>query len=143
MGRSFPLLRSVVLDTTDARALAEFYRQLLGYTYRPGDEAPPAGEPDARGTDWLVLLDPQARVRLAFQQVAELRRSTWPEGEVPQQIHLDLTVATPAELAEQHARALSLGATLLLDRSDDAEEALYVYADPEGHPFCIFVGPEQ
>jgi hypothetical protein len=31
---AFPTLRSVVLDTTDARALGEFYRQLLGYKYR-------------------------------------------------------------------------------------------------------------
>jgi catechol-2,3-dioxygenase len=28
--QGFPALRHVVLDTTDARALAEFYRQLLG-----------------------------------------------------------------------------------------------------------------
>lgn len=141
MRGSFPSLRSVVLDTTDARGLAEFYRQLLGYSYRPGDEAPPPGEPDALASDWLVLVDPDGRVRLAFQHVDELRRTTWPRGEVPQQIHLDMTVATPGELAEQHERALSLGATLLLDRSDDAEEPLYVYADPDGHPFCIFVGP--
>ena len=44
-----------------------------------------------------------------------------------------------AALAEQHARAHALGARLLLDRSDDPNELLYVYADPEGHPFCIFV----
>jgi Glyoxalase-like domain len=35
---SFPVLRQVVLDTTDARTLAEFYRQLLGFSYRSGDE---------------------------------------------------------------------------------------------------------
>ena len=28
---------------------------------------------------------------------------------------------------------------LRYDRSDDAEEPLRVYADPAGHPFCIFV----
>ena len=39
----------------------------------------------------------------------------------------------------QHRRALALGAELLLDRSADPEEPLYVYADPAGHPFCIFV----
>ena len=118
------------------------YDQLRAGGYRPGDEAPPEGEPDDRGSDWLVLLDPEGWVQLAFQQVPRLRRTTWPDGEVPQQVHLDLTVTTPAELAEQHERALSLGATLLLDRSDDAEEPLYVYADPQGHPFCIFVAPE-
>ena len=40
--QGFPELQQVVLDSTDARALAEFYRQLLGYKYRPGDEPPPA-----------------------------------------------------------------------------------------------------
>lgn len=30
-------------------------------------------------------------------------------------------------------------ARLLLDRADDVEEPLRVYADPAGHPFCIFV----
>ena len=47
-----------VLDTTDPRALAEFYRELLGWSYRPGDEPPAAGEPDPRGQDWLVLTSP-------------------------------------------------------------------------------------
>ena len=54
-------------------------------------------------------------------------------------LHLDTTVPTLPDLRSQHERALSLGARLLLDRSDDAEEPLYVYADPAGHPFCIFV----
>jgi Glyoxalase-like domain len=40
-----PTLRQVVLDCEDARALAEFYRQLLGYQYRPGDEPPADGMP--------------------------------------------------------------------------------------------------
>ncbi len=30
---------------------------------------------------------------------------------------------------------------ILLDRFDDPEEPLYVFADPAGHPFCIFVSP--
>lgn len=33
-----------------------------------------------------------------------------------------------------------LGAQVLMDRSDDPEEPLRVYADPAGHSFCIFVG---
>jgi catechol 2,3-dioxygenase-like lactoylglutathione lyase family enzyme len=139
MPGSLPTLRSVVLDTTDARSLAEFYRQLLGYEYRPGDEPPPPGEPDPRGADWLVLVDPAGRGRLAFQQVTELPRPTWPQVGVPQQLHLDLSVPSLEDLRDQHDRALSLGARLLFDRSVDPEEPLYVYADPTGHPFCIFV----
>jgi len=48
-------------------------------------------------------------------------------------------VPTRQSLDDQHTRALALGATLLFDRSDDAQEPLRVYADPAGHPFCIFV----
>lgn len=135
-----PELRQVVLDCTDARELAEFYRELLGYRYRPGDEAPSAGEPDPEGEEWLVLQDPAGTTRVAFQQVAELPRATWPEGPIPQQLHLDLMVPTAQDLKVQHERALALGAQLLQDRFDDPEEPLRVYADPAGHPFCIFVG---
>ena len=65
--------------------------------------------------------------------------STWPTTDVPQQIHLDLTVPDKEVLEEQHRRAMDLGARLLLDDSDDPEEPIYIYADPDGHPFCIFV----
>lgn len=135
----FPDLRQVVLDCTDARALAEFYRRLLGLRYRPGDDPPPAGEPDPAGRDWLVLQDATGTARVAFQQVAALPEATWPDGPVPQQLHLDLTVPTVQELDAQHERAVSLGARLLEDRSGDPEEPLRVYADPAGHSFCVFV----
>ena len=138
-GRGFPELRQVVLDCTDARTLAEFYRQLLGLQYRPGDEPPATGELDSTGHDWLVLRDSKGTNRLAFQQVAQLAEVTWPEGPIPQQLHLDLTVPTVQDLATQHERALALGASLLRDRSNDPEEPLRVYADPAGHPFCILV----
>jgi catechol 2,3-dioxygenase-like lactoylglutathione lyase family enzyme len=134
------MLRQVVLDCTDARASAEFYRRLLNLAYRPGDETPAPGEEDDRGEGWLVLQTPGGSPQLAFQEVAYLPEATWPEGSVPQQLHLDLTVATAAELEVQHERVLSLGGRLLLDRSDDPEESLRVYADLAGHPFCIFVG---
>ena len=130
-------LRGIVLDTTDARRLAEFYRELLGYAYRPGDEAPAPGVPDEK--DWLVLVGPPGTTRLAFQQVPSLPASTWPADGVPQQLHLDVTVATIGDLRAEQARALALGARLLEDRVDDPDEPLYVFADPAGHPFCIFV----
>jgi len=141
MAQTFPTLRSVVLDTTDARGLAEFYRQLLGYHYRPGDEPPPEEEPDTTGRHWLVLLDPAHKARLAFQQVDRMASSTWPNDGIPQQLHLDLSVPTVEELKSQRERALAIGARLLYDRFDDPVEPLYVFADPAGHPFCIFVVP--
>jgi catechol 2,3-dioxygenase-like lactoylglutathione lyase family enzyme len=133
-------LGQVVLDCVDARRLAEFYRELLGFLYRPGDEPPEPGGTDPRGQDWLVLRNPTGGWQLAFQQVPALPEATWPDGPYPQMAHLDLTVPTVAALDAEHARALDLGARLLRDRSDDIEEPLRVYADPAGHPFCIFVG---
>ena len=133
----FPDLLHTVLDTPDVRGLAEFYRQLLGLRYRPRDE--PASEGTSDDDDWLVLTDAQDNRKLAFQHVDHLERTTWPRPDVPMQMHLDLTVPDRETLEDQHFRALALGAELLFDRTEDPDEPLYVYADPAGHPFCIFV----
>ncbi len=132
-----PELLHTVLDTTDVRSLAEFYRQLLGLVYRPGDDPPTDGTTD--NADWLVLTDRAGVRKLAFQQVDELARTTWPRQDVPQQLHLDMTVPDRAALDRQRDRAVALGAELRLDRTDDPEEPLYALADPAGHIFCIFV----
>lgn len=133
----YPQLLHTVLDTTSPRELAEFYRQLLGLRYRPGDEPPTDGSPD--DADWLVLVDSDGMRKLAFQQVHRLTRTTWPEHDVPMQLHVDFTVSSAAELHRQRERAEALGAEVILDRTDDADEPLFVFADPSGHPFCIFV----
>jgi catechol 2,3-dioxygenase-like lactoylglutathione lyase family enzyme len=133
----YPRLLHTALDTTDARELAEFYRHLLGLQYREGDE--PADDDDG-DADWLVLVDSNGGRTLAFQRVERLERTTWPSHDVPMQMHLDFTVSSVSELQRQRERAESLGAQLLLDRTDDPDEPLYVLSDPSGHPFCIFVG---
>lgn len=56
------------------------------------------------------------------------------------QLHLDFRVPDAAELERHRGRAEELGARLLLDRTTDADEPLYVMGDPEGHPFCLLVG---
>lgn len=133
----YPQLLHTVLDTTRPRELAEFYRQFLGLVYRPGDEPPADGAPDE--ADWLVLADAGGVRKLAFQQVDHLARTTWPNHDVPMQLHVDFTVPSGAELRRQRERAEALGAELVLDRTDDPDEPLFVFADPSGHPFCIFV----
>jgi len=135
---SYPQLMHTALDAMDARGLAEFYRELLGLRYRPGDE-PPVGEA-ADDADWLVLVDGEGRRQFAFQQVAELPRATWPAHDVPMQLHVDFAVPTRDELERHRRRAEGLGATVLLDRTEDDGEPLYVLADPAGHPFCLLVG---
>jgi catechol 2,3-dioxygenase-like lactoylglutathione lyase family enzyme len=134
----YPQLLHTALDTTNARELAEFYRELLGLRYRPGDEPPADGAAD--DADWLVLVDASGARKLAFQQVDALPRATWPTAEIPMQIHLDFTVSSIGELERQRERAAALGARVLLDRTDDPDEPLYIFADLAGHPFCIFVG---
>ena len=131
-----PTIRQVVLDGTDVRQLAEFYRVLFGYTYRPGDEP---GAPGADDLQWLVLRGPAGAVQLAFQQVDELTPTTWPDDTVPMQLHLDCSVPDVEALQAVLHRARELGATVRFDRSDDPDEPLYVLTDPAGHPFCVFV----
>lgn len=140
MGRmtTYPVLMHTALDATDVRGLAEFYRQLLGLHYRPGDEVPDGG--DVAEADWLVLVDGDGRRVMAVNKVRELARATWPTDDVPKQMHQDFRVDGFDELDRQRRRAEELGATLLYDRSNDEGEPLYVLADPAGHPFCILVG---
>jgi catechol 2,3-dioxygenase-like lactoylglutathione lyase family enzyme len=133
----YPQLLHTALDATDVRQLAEFYRELLGLRYRPGDEPPADGTPD--DADWLVLVDSQGARKLAFQRVDSLPRTTWPAHDIPMQLHLDFTVPSVSELQRQRERAQALGAEILLDRTDDPGEPLYVFADLAGHPFCILV----
>ena len=135
---SRPTLRQTVLDCREPRPLADFYRELLGYDYRPGDETPEVGE------DWLVVRPPGGGHQLAFQGNPEYVAPVWTPGpdrpgDQQMMLHLDLTVPDVATLEEQRRRVLDLGGTQLLDRSDDEHEPLHVFADPSGHPFCIFV----
>ncbi|MEM9711092.1 MAG: VOC family protein, partial [Actinomycetota bacterium] len=113
MSDALPRLVATVLDTTDARGLAEFYRALLGFVYAQGDEPPDVGEPDPRGSSWLVLNDADGQPRLAVQQVETLPRVTWPSGPVPQQLHLDLGVRGRDELDVQRDRVVRLGGSVL------------------------------
>ncbi|HET7194880.1 MAG TPA: VOC family protein [Nocardioides sp.] len=130
----FPHLLHTAIDTTDGRGLAEFYREFLGLRYRPGDEPPTEGSED--DDSWLVLVDDDGNRKIAVQRVYSLPRSTWPGHEVPMQLHIDFSVSSRDELERQKERAIALGATVLLDRTGEPE-ALYVLADPAGHPFCI------
>lgn len=121
-------LLNTVLDTTDLRRAVAFYAGWLGWELR--EELGP-------DDDWAVLHSGDG-ARLAFQLVDALPASTWPAEGVPQQLHLDFLAADRAELEADHARLTELGARVLLDRTEDDEEPLRVYADPDGHPFCVF-----
>jgi hypothetical protein len=131
----FPELLHTVLDAVDVRREAEFWRQLLGLVYRPGDEVPDGVDDQ----DWLVLTRPDGRRCLAIQEVDALPTSRWPESGHPSVSHLDTIVPSIEALDAVHERVLALGGVLRFDRADDPDEPLRAYASPEGHVFCVFV----
>jgi catechol 2,3-dioxygenase-like lactoylglutathione lyase family enzyme len=115
-------LAGVVLDAPDPRALAAFYRRLLGW------------ETAEDGPDWVSLKGPGA-TGLSFQTEPEYRPPTWPGRSDRQQmmLHLDFEVA---DLEAAHEHAVAAGAVLAdFQPQDDVR----VYADPAGHVFCLFV----
>jgi Glyoxalase-like domain len=108
----------VTLDCAEPRALAEFWAAMLGGT--------------------IVFTTPQAvGVRsdaglIAAMTVPDYRPPTWPDSDVPKQIHLDLAVD---DLDAAVAEAIRCGATPAT--TQPAPEARRILFDPAGHPFCL------
>lgn len=115
-------IRNIVVECPDERALAQFYVELLGM--------------QVLREDWLVIAPDRETVpRLAFDTVPDYRPPSWPDPAYPQQVHLDLP-AVDLDAAEQ--LALRLGASRLQDR-----DTFRSYADPAGHPFCVYHDPAE
>lgn len=128
-----PHLMQTVVDASDHRKLAEFYRELLGYSYLAGSEPRAGADPE-----WIEIQDMATGQRLAFQGSGHHRPPDWPEHRAtPTQMHLDLSVPDSTALEAAVEAARSLGATVL--SATDQATGLVVMADPEGHPFCIVV----
>jgi hypothetical protein len=108
----------VAFDAADLSAESSFWAAVLGGTVDAED-------------DWhMVLVDgaPRVGVQLAPGHVPP----DWPDGDPPQQIHLDLWVD---DFKAAHDEVMSLGAKLLKPAASD--DNFQVYADPAGHPFCL------
>jgi catechol-2,3-dioxygenase len=133
----YPVLLHTAIDAQHCRQLGEFYRELLGLSYREGEEPPTDASPD--DANWLVLLDEDGNRVLTIQEKKDTTPPTWPAEDVPIQMHMDFKVPTVEDLERHRERAEALGARLLYDRSRDEGEPLYVLADPAGHPFCLLV----
>ncbi|MDE3044527.1 MAG: hypothetical protein KGJ10_06845 [Acidobacteriota bacterium] len=119
-----PRFSLVALDCPDPIALATFYSALSGLEVEPLQ-----GFPEDQVT-WLELLH-EGRPTIAFQKVANYVAPTWPEGAVPQQLHLDFDVD---DLDAGEAFVLSIGAT---KATVQPGTSFRVYFDPVGHPFCL------
>ncbi len=115
---------AAVLGTPDPRGLARFYRDLLGWPIRDDTD------------DWATLR-PAGGTGLSFQLETDHVPPVWPQepGSQQMQQHLDFEVE---DLDEACAHAESLGARQLGGHTE-SEEVVRVYADPAGHPFCLFV----
>jgi catechol 2,3-dioxygenase-like lactoylglutathione lyase family enzyme len=119
---------SVVVDCADPERSSRFWAELLGYS-RLDDDV------DDRGTAWVTIGRPDdPSDRLSFQRVEDFAAPTWPFGPRPQQLHLDLRVA---DLAAADRRVRELGARPLGDLVEHPDESFRVYADLDGHPFCL------
>lgn len=118
-------LSGIVLDSPDARALASFYRRLLGWTV--GKDEP----------GWVTLRAPNGGPGLSFQTEAAYITPNWPAAPGDQQMmaHLDIEVD---DLDAAGAHAVAAGAHLAEYQPQDD---VRVYLDPAGHPFCLWVRP--
>jgi catechol 2,3-dioxygenase-like lactoylglutathione lyase family enzyme len=116
-------LTSTVLESTDPRALAAFYRHLLGW---------PVGKNEPT---WVTLRPDGSGAGLSFQLAEDHIRPTWPpvDGEQQMMAHLDIEVA---DLEAAVARAVAAGATVA---DFQPQDTVRVCLDPDGHPFCLFV----
>ncbi len=117
-------LELTALDCPDPLALADFYARVTGLAVAPPDQA------TTDDADW-VWLENGAMPTLAFQRVEHYVAPTWPEGAVPQQLHLDFLVD---DLDEGEHHVLAQGAT---KATSQPGTTFRVYLDPVGHPFCL------
>jgi catechol 2,3-dioxygenase-like lactoylglutathione lyase family enzyme len=122
-GRPQMMLTGVVLDSPDARELADFYHRLLGWNTIQEE------------TDWITLGAPGGGAGLSFQTEKQYVRPVWPAGPGDPQmsVHLDIQVE---DLDEAGAHARTAGATLA---EFQPQEHVRVYLDPAGHPFCLYL----
>lgn len=120
------------IDCDDPISLAKFYSELTGLKVD-------LTKSSAIDGSWVELKDENNQVQLAFQKIPNYRPPTWPDGDLPQQVHMDFLVD---DIAEGEAVALKLGATKTVFQPGSPPSAEYeyefrVYLDPQGHPFCL------
>jgi hypothetical protein len=125
------------IDCADPDKLAQFYSAITGLRIDLTNENTESE------IVWIELKDNEGIPKLAFQKISNYKAPTWPEGLIPQQIHLDFAVK---DLDEAEEELLKIGAIKTdfqpgSPKSNDYSTEFRVYLDPEGHPFCIIHRP--
>jgi catechol 2,3-dioxygenase-like lactoylglutathione lyase family enzyme len=117
-------MSGIVLGTPDPRKLAAFYQRMLGW------------EKTADEPGWVMLKAPHDGTGLSFQEEDAHVRPVWPSrpGDQQMQVHLDIAVD---DLDEATTHAVDSGATTA---EFQPQPHVRVMLDPDGHPFCLFVG---
>lgn len=121
------------IDCADPVELAHFYSNITGLRVQPFDE----GE-TAESCEWLELWDENGRTKMAFQKIDNYRAPTWPDGDIPQQAHMDF-----------HAKDLVISEKQILEiggrkaQFQPKPNRFRVYLDPSGQPFCIVQSDED
>ncbi len=115
---------AVVLGAPDPRALAAFYKRLLGW--RVVDDSPV----------WVRIRPPSGGAGLSFQHEPSFVPPVWPAapGEQRMTSHLDIAVE---DLEAAVDWASDAGAALA---DHQPQDDVRVMLDPVGHPFCLFRG---
>ncbi|MBJ7454082.1 MAG: VOC family protein [Blastococcus sp.] len=117
-------LVALTIDANDPDRLARFWGGLLGWETTD----------DARGGVALLPAD-DTGFPIRFAPTTEPKS-------VPNQIHFDLTSASPEQQERTVARALELGGRHI-DVGQRPEEGHVVLADPEGNEFCVIGAGNQ
>lgn len=120
---------TTMLDCPDPVALAEFYAKVTDSQVYP-QMSMKNGVPH-----WVAIADQNEKAILVFQRVENYKAPTWPEGPIPQQMHLDIDVR---DLDAAEAVVLANGGKKAeFQPGGDAPNAYRVFFDPVGHVFCL------
>jgi catechol 2,3-dioxygenase-like lactoylglutathione lyase family enzyme len=117
-------LAALCFDALDPPRLARFWAGVLGWTM--------ADDPSGGAA---LVPDDDTGFPIRFLPTQEPKAG-------PNQIHFDLTSASPEGQQETVARALALGARHL-DVGQRPEEGHVVLADPDGNEFCVLAAGNQ
>ena len=115
-------IKSITFDCADPYRLAQFWRQLTGFSEAP-DSGNAPGDPEA------LLLSPDGSLALLFIAVPEPRH-------VKNRVHLDLVPLT-SRRGEEVGRLLAAGARMVAGQRRPDGGGWVVLSDPEGNEFCI------
>ena len=115
-------IKSITFDCADPCRLAQFWRQLTGFSEDPDNGNAP-DDPEA------LLLSPDGSLALLFIAVPEPKH-------VKNRVHLDLVPLT-SRRDEEVGQLLRIGARMVADQRRPDGGGWVVLSDPEGNEFCI------